>query len=45
MATAVATFFNWQLKGDATAKKAFVDPADTFIKGLGYTELERKNIT
>jgi len=43
MATAVATFFNWQLKGDETAKKAFLDPSDRTIKGLGYQELERKN--
>jgi len=43
MATAVATFFNWQLKGDEAAKKVFLDPSDKTLKNLGYQEVERKN--
>jgi hypothetical protein len=43
MATAVATFFNWQLKGDQAAKKVFLDPSDKTLKNLGYQEVERKN--
>jgi hypothetical protein len=43
MAAAVATFMDWHVKGNTTAGKAFLDPSDTFIKGLGYQELERKN--
>jgi hypothetical protein len=44
MATAVATFFQWTLLGNETAKNAFAKPATSFIKSLGYTELESKNI-
>jgi hypothetical protein len=44
MATAVATFFQWQLQGNETAKNAFAKPETSFIKSLGYNELESKNI-
>ena len=43
MATAVGTFFNWQLKGDEAAKKVFLDAQDRTLKNLGYQEVERKN--
>jgi len=45
MAAAVATFMDWQTRGNATARKAFLDPSDTFIKSLGYQEVDRKNWT
>lgn len=43
MTTAVATFMDWQIKGNKTAGEAFLDEKNNFIKSLGYTELKRKN--
>jgi len=45
MTTAVATFMDWQLKGNKTAGQAFLDEKNNFIKSLGYTEVKRKNWT
>jgi len=45
MTTAVATFMDWQIKGNKTAGQAFLDENNNFIKSLGYTEVKRKNWT